>query len=89
VRDWRRIHSRAICFERFRQEEKARVHKVLFIVLLFLIGITAVSCARRLVGSPIKEENIPKIVVGKTTRAEILRLFGSPYRVESSDIKRS
>jgi outer membrane protein assembly factor BamE (lipoprotein component of BamABCDE complex) len=47
----------------------------------------AVSCARRLVGSPIKEENIPKIAVGKTTRAEILRLFGSPYRVESSENK--
>jgi hypothetical protein len=35
------------------------------------------------VGSPIREENIPKIAVGKTTRAEVLRLFGSPYRIES------
>jgi hypothetical protein len=42
-----------------------------------------VSCARRLVGSPIREENIPKIVAGKTTRTEVLRLFGSPYQVES------
>jgi outer membrane protein assembly factor BamE (lipoprotein component of BamABCDE complex) len=46
-----------------------------------------VGCARRLVGSPIREENIPKIVIGKTTRGEILRLFGSPYRSESKDDK--
>ncbi|MGH7381629.1 MAG: hypothetical protein ACREKR_05285 [Candidatus Methylomirabilales bacterium] len=51
---------------------------------LFLTGWIMAGCAaRHLVGSPIKEEGIHKIVAGKTTRAEILSVFGPPYRVES------
>lgn len=61
--------------------------KALWIVMALLFGFGMLGCAGRLVGSPIREENIPKIVVGKTTRSEILRLFGSPYQVESKDDK--
>ena len=61
--------------------------KSFVVVILLLVALTTVSCARRLVGSPIREENIPKIIVGKTTRTEILRLFGSPYQVDSKDDK--
>jgi|GEM_PF-463535 len=61
-----------------------RQHALLAITVLFLAGWIMAGCAaRHLVGSPIKEEGIPKIVAGKTTRAEILSLFGPPYRVES------
>ena len=41
--------------------------------------------ARHLTGSPIKEEGIRNIVIGKTTRADILNWFGPPYRIESKD----
>lgn len=65
--------------------EKAMRQQTLFMVPIFLVaGWTMAGCAaRHLVGSPIKEEGIHKIVAGKTTRAEILSLFGPPYRVES------
>jgi hypothetical protein len=53
--------------------------------VLMVLCLMAVACARHLVGSPIREENIPKIAIGKTTRADVLRLFGSPYyRIESA-----
>ena len=53
---------------------------------LFLMGWIMAGCAaRHLTGSPIKEEGISKIVIGKTTRAEILSWFGPPYRTESKD----
>jgi len=42
-----------------------------------------VGCGSRLVGAPIREENIPKIAIGQTTRAEIFRWFGTPYSTES------
>jgi len=65
--------------------EKAMRRQALFMVPIFLLAawIMAGCGARHLTGSPIKEEGIHKIVVGKTTRAEILSVFGPPYRVES------
>jgi len=39
------------------------------------------------VGSPIREENVSKIVIGKTTRTDVLQWFGSPYRIESAGDK--
>jgi outer membrane protein assembly factor BamE (lipoprotein component of BamABCDE complex) len=51
-------------------------------VAMLLIGLLMVGCGRRLVGQPINEENVPKIAVGKTTREEILKLFGTPYQIE-------
>ena len=51
--------------------------------MLLLAGLILVGCARRLVGAPIREENIPKIAIGETTRAEIFKLFGTPYSIES------
>ncbi len=42
------------------------------------------SCGwRHLIGKPIAVENIPQIVIGKTTRADVFTLFGAPYSVES------
>jgi outer membrane protein assembly factor BamE (lipoprotein component of BamABCDE complex) len=56
-------------------------------VVLMVLCLMVVACSRHLVGSPIREENIPKIASGKTTRADVLRLFGSPYRIESAGDK--
>ena len=56
-------------------------------VVLMVLCLMAVACTRHLVGSPIREENIPKIAIGKTTRADVFRLFGSPYRIESAGDK--
>ncbi len=50
---------------------------------LLLASLIMGGCGRRLVGAPIDEENISKIAVGKTTREEVLELFGSPYRIET------
>jgi len=52
-----------------------------------VLCLLTVACTRHLVGSPVREENIPKIVIGKTTRANVLQLFGSPYRIESAGDK--
>jgi outer membrane protein assembly factor BamE (lipoprotein component of BamABCDE complex) len=52
-------------------------------ILLLATGVVLAGCSRQLVGQPIREDLIPKIAVGKTTRAEVLTLFGSPYRIET------
>ena len=58
--------------------------RALFILgIVLLASLTMPACVRRLVGEPIREENIPKIAIGKTKRDEIFKLFGTPYRVES------
>lgn len=53
------------------------------ITILIIVSVLTTACARRLVGRPIEEDNIPKITVGKTTREEIFALFGSPFRMEA------
>jgi outer membrane protein assembly factor BamE (lipoprotein component of BamABCDE complex) len=58
--------------------------KVVFrLTIVLLIGWLMVGCGRRLVGQPINEDNIPKIAVGRTTRDDILKLFGAPYEIEA------
>ncbi len=52
-------------------------------IFLLATGLMLTGCSRQLVGQPIREDLIPKIAVGKTTRAEVLTLFGSPYRIET------
>ena len=56
-------------------------------VVLMVLCLMAGDCTRHLGGSGIGEENIPKIAIGKTTRADVFRLFGSPYRIESAGDK--
>jgi len=71
-------------FPAMLEGKTTRHHFVSTAAILFIAGWIMAGCgARHLTGSPIKEEGIPKIVAGKTTRAEILTLFGPPYRVES------
>jgi hypothetical protein len=66
------------------RENVMRRRAVSIVPIVLIAGWVIAGCAaRHLVGSPIDEENVHKIVAGKTTRAEILSLFGPPYRVES------
>ena len=53
------------------------------LTILVAALITGGCGSRYLVGSPIARENIPKIVMGQTTRADVFRLFGTPFDVES------
>lgn len=56
---------------------------VLASVGALLVIVATSGCARRLVGSPINEDEIPKLAIGKTTKTEVLRVFGAPYRIEA------
>ena len=62
-----------------------RKRNLLTLTILLVAGLLIVGCARRLVGTPIKEENIPKIAIGETKREDIFRWFGTPYSLESKD----
>jgi outer membrane protein assembly factor BamE (lipoprotein component of BamABCDE complex) len=76
--------QRAIPLALSPRATEVRRHVLFVVPLLFLAAWTMGGCAtRHLTGSPIKEEGISKIVAGKTTRAEILSVFGPPYRVHS------
>ncbi len=57
------------------------------VVVLLVSCQLAPACARHFVGSPIQEGNISKISIGKTTRAEILQMFGSPYQITTAGDK--
>ncbi len=52
--------------------------------LAILLGISVCSCriGRIYIGSEIREDPKERIVAGATTKSEILRIFGPPYRVQ-------
>lgn len=60
--------------------------------LLLLIGwgcATSTGCVAigtQVEGNPITAETVKKIVVGTTKRAEVLELFGSPLKIDRTDI---
>lgn len=60
------------------------------IVLLagLVLGLCSgcISFGRTSEGNPIPEEALAKIVEGKTTRAEVLEMLGSPMAVETANI---
>lgn len=62
-----------------------RQRAMVALTILTIVSVVTIGCARRLVGEPINEDNIPKITVGKTTRGEIFALFGAPYRMEARE----
>lgn len=76
------VRSSAFKRESFLKGREMRGKASFRLIIMLLIGLLMVGCGRRLVGQPINEENVPKIAVGKTTREEILRLFGTPYQIE-------
>ena len=58
-------------------------------VLAGVVGWGGVGCigfSNQTEGNPIEPELLERIVVGETTRAEILEWFGSPLRIDRADI---
>lgn len=55
---------------------------LLCVIATIMLCMGAVACTRSIVGSPIHSEFLSEVESGKTTKAEVLRLFGSPYRIE-------
>jgi hypothetical protein len=68
-----------------RESNVTQRRAFLTIILLVVAGLMIASCTRRLVGSPIEEDHLLKIAIRETTRADIFRLFGTPYRIEVKD----
>ncbi len=54
------------------------------LLLLFAPGCIGISTQYE--GNPIAKETLVKIVVGKTTRKEVLELLGSPLEIDRADI---
>jgi outer membrane protein assembly factor BamE (lipoprotein component of BamABCDE complex) len=71
-------------FKMATQRETASLSKLLVLLLIGTV-LCLCGCAKTLIGTQINEQNIPNIVIGKTTQTEVLRLFGSPYQIESQD----
>jgi hypothetical protein len=58
---------------------------LLCVAVTLISCIVTLACVRSIVGSPIHSEFISRVEAGKTTKSEVLRLFGSPYQIESSE----
>lgn len=56
----------------------------LLIVIAGPVGCVTVGGTRE--GNPIDAARVAEIKVGETTKAEITRWFGAPFRIEQSDI---
>ena len=61
--------------------------KISYMILsLLLCSIFLVGCvSRHMIGTPISESKLYGLQVGKTTRAKVFELFGSPYKTESNN----
>lgn len=56
----------------------------LLISILLLFIVTFAGCvSRHIMGTPISEGKIHAIRIGKTTRAQVFELFGTPYQTEN------
>lgn len=60
-----------------------RFRMILGLGAAVLVAMAANGCARRLVGTPIKEDDVPKLAIGRTTKTEVLSVFGAPYSIEA------
>ena len=62
-----------------------RKETYLIIILLFL-GVTFFGCfSRHIMGTPISENKLYGIQIGKTTRAQVFELFGTPFKIEKEN----
>jgi hypothetical protein len=58
----------------------------LLLLSAVVLSSGCVAVSKEYTGNPISEDKIAQIEVGKTTRAEVLELFGSPLRIDRTDI---
>ena len=61
--------------------------KTIFLILILLFsGITFLGCfSRHIMGTPISENKLYGIQIGKTTRAQVFELFGTPFKIENEN----
>ena len=57
------------------------------LMLAFAISLSGcVGISTQYEGNPIQAEDLAKVEIGTTTRAEVLEIFGSPLRIDRADI---
>ncbi len=63
--------------------ERRSYSRILALTGLFTIAVCSCSIGRVYMGSEIKENPRERIVIGSTTKSEILEIFGPPEHVQS------
>jgi hypothetical protein len=64
-----------------------RSARVAATALLAALALGAAGCAT--IGKEFAVQNVPKLVIGETTRSEILKMFGTPWRTGLEDGRES
>jgi outer membrane protein assembly factor BamE (lipoprotein component of BamABCDE complex) len=62
--------------------ERRSYGKIPALMVLLIISVCSCTIGRVYRGSEIKEDPKERIVIGTTTKGEILRIFGPPYLVQ-------
>lgn len=62
--------------------ERRSYSRILALAVLLSISVCSCRIGRVYIGSEITENPKERIVAGATTKSEILRIFGPPYRVQ-------
>jgi outer membrane protein assembly factor BamE (lipoprotein component of BamABCDE complex) len=61
--------------------ERKSYRRILALMFLLIMAVCSCRIGRVYIGSEIKDDPRERIVVGATTKSEILKIFGPPYRV--------
>ena len=62
--------------------ERRSYSRILALTALFIITVCSCRIGRLYIGSEIKDDPRERVVIGATTKSEILKIFGPPYRVQ-------
>lgn len=62
--------------------ERRSYSRILALMALSIITVCSCRIGRVYIGSEIKDDPRERVVIGATTKSEILKIFGPPYRVQ-------
>jgi outer membrane protein assembly factor BamE (lipoprotein component of BamABCDE complex) len=62
--------------------ERRSYSRILALMVLLIITVCSCRIGRVYIGSEIKDDPREKVVIGATTKSEVLRIFGPPYRIQ-------
>ncbi len=62
--------------------ERRSYSRILALMVLSIITVCSCRIGRVYIGSEIKDDPRERVVIGATTKSEILKIFGPPYRVQ-------
>ncbi len=62
--------------------ERRSYSRILALTALLIITVCSCRIGRLYIGSEIKDDPRERVVIGATTKSEILKVFGPPYRVQ-------